>query len=83
MTKRNIEFEGTARLFTNGRSQAVRLPAGCRFEGDQVYVRKVGDQVILSPRPFRWDDFFDDPERPSEDFMAERHDLPLPNRDGL
>ncbi len=46
-------------------------------------MRTVGDQVILSPRPFRWDDFFDDPERPTEDFMAERHDLPLQNRDGL
>ena len=42
-----------ARLFSNGGSQAVRLPAEFRFDGDQVYVRRdreTGD-VILSSRP--------------------------------
>jgi antitoxin VapB len=50
----------TAKLFTNGGSQAVRLPADFRFEGDQVYIRRderTGD-VILSSRPGRnWADF--------------------------
>lgn len=41
--------EYTAALFTNGGSQAVRLPKECRFEGDSVRVRKVGDSVILEP----------------------------------
>ncbi|MFC3226833.1 antitoxin [Marinibaculum pumilum] len=49
-----------AKLFMNGRSQAVRLPAAMRFEGcDEVYVRQdpeTGD-VILSRRPGSWDDF--------------------------
>ena len=49
----------TARLFTNGGSQAVRLPAEFRFEGEEVYVRRdsrTGD-VILSLRPrMRWAD---------------------------
>jgi len=42
----------TAKLFKNGRSQAVRLPAEFRFEGDEVLIRRdplTGD-VILSPR---------------------------------
>lgn len=39
-----------AKLFQHGRSQAVRLPKEFRFEGTEVFVRKVGDDVILSAR---------------------------------
>ena len=49
-----------AKIFKNGRSQAVRLPAAFRFATDEVYIRKdpeSGD-VILSTRPTSWDDFF-------------------------
>lgn len=38
-----------AKLFTNGRSQAVRLPREFRFEGKEVAIRKDGDAVILEP----------------------------------
>ena len=38
-----------AKLFRNGRSQAVRLPKEFRFSGDEVFVRKEGDAVILEP----------------------------------
>lgn len=51
----------TAKLFQNGRSQAVRLPAEYRFQGDEVFIRrdhKSGD-VILSRRPNSWQDFFE------------------------
>ena len=41
----------TARLFTHGGSQAVRLPKEFRFEGTEVHVRRVGNEVVLSPRP--------------------------------
>ena len=50
----------TAKLFRNGRSQAVRLPAEFRFQGNQVFIRqdqKTGD-VILSRRPESWKEFF-------------------------
>jgi antitoxin VapB len=50
----------TAKLFRNGRSQAVRLPASYRFEGDEVFIRRdetTGD-VILSSKPSGWDEFF-------------------------
>ena len=49
-----------AKLFTNGRSQAVRLPAAFRFDGQEVFIRQdpeTGD-VILSRKPPNWDDFF-------------------------
>jgi antitoxin VapB len=38
-----------AKLFTHGRSQAVRLPKEFRFEGREVRIRKIGDRVILEP----------------------------------
>lgn len=40
---------GIAKLFRNGRSQAVRLPQGFRFKGDRVRVRRVGTGVLLEP----------------------------------
>lgn len=40
-----------AKLFTHGRSQAVRLPKEFRFEGTEVFVRRVGNDVVLSPGP--------------------------------
>ena len=51
----------TAKLFRNGRSQAVRLPAEYRFDESEVYIRRdpaTGD-VILSRRPESWQDFFE------------------------
>lgn len=69
-----------AKVFRNGRSQAIRLPKACRVDADEVYIQKVGDRLILSPRPLSWDDFFDSPERPTEDFMQERVDLPAQER---
>lgn len=49
-----------AKLFINGRSQAVRLPAAYRFDTKEVFIRKdeeTGD-VILSRKPANWDGFF-------------------------
>lgn len=49
-----------AKLFANGRSQAVRLPAAYRFDAKEVFIRQdaeTGD-VILSRKPATWDDFF-------------------------
>jgi antitoxin VapB len=49
-----------AKLFANGRSQAVRLPAAYRFNTQEVFIRQdpeTGD-VILSRKPESWDDFF-------------------------
>jgi antitoxin VapB len=74
----------TARLFRNGRSQAVRLPADYRFQGSQVYVRRdpaTGD-VILSRRPESWQDFFELMKTIDvpEDFLADRQDAPPQKR---
>jgi antitoxin VapB len=76
-----------ARLFRNGRSQAVRLPAEYRFEGTEVYVRRDPDSgdVILSRRPDSWTDFFElmkNLQLP-EDFLADRGDQPPQKREML
>ena len=44
-----VTATNTAKLFWNGRSQAVRLPKAFRFEGDEVRIRRSGDSVILEP----------------------------------
>lgn len=74
-----------AKLFTNGRSQAVRLPSAYRFDGKEVFIRRdpqTGD-VVLSRKPTSWDEFFalvDNADIPA-DFMADREDLPQQERD--
>ena len=72
-----------AKLFKNGRSQAVRLPAEFRFAESEVYVRRdpaTGD-VVLSRRPESWDEFFQLVRRLDvpQDFMTDRRDPPPPN----
>ncbi len=62
----------TAKLFINGRSQAVRLPKEYRFDEDEVFITKVDDMVILYPRRKGWDLLARSIERFTEDFMAER-----------
>lgn len=78
-----------AKLFKNGASQAVRLPAEFRFEGDEVYVSRddaTGD-IVLSTRPGAraWDSFFEllhSIDAPA-DFMAERPLNVLPQEHGV
>ena len=72
-----------AKLFMNGRSQAVRLPKEFRFAGAEVLIRKEGQNIILSPRPPSWEAFFKETPLPSEDFMATREDLPPQSRQDL
>lgn len=72
-----------AKLFMNGRSQAVRLPKEFRFAGSEVLISKEGQNIILSPRPPSWDAFFKETPLPSEDFMETREDLPPQSRQEL
>jgi len=75
----------TAKLFMNGRSQAVRLPAVFRFDCKEVFIRKdpVTGDIILSRKPGSWDDFFklmETVEIP-EGFMDDRDNELPPDRD--
>jgi antitoxin VapB len=67
----------TAKIFTNGRSQAVRLPKEFRFDTSEVYIRKVGDEVVISAKKSSWEDFFNRKSTFGDDFLAERdNDFP-------
>jgi antitoxin VapB len=66
----------TAKLFQNGKSQAVRLPKEFRFKGDRVYVKKMGNAVILLPYGAPWQSLLESLSLFSDDFMQTR-DQPL------
>ncbi|MBM3334050.1 antitoxin [Candidatus Sumerlaeota bacterium] len=72
-----------ARLFKNGRSQAVRLPKECRFRGKNVYVHKLEGAVMLVPRDDPWASLVSSLGNFSEDFMAERGQPPQQRRKKL
>jgi antitoxin VapB len=71
-----------ARVGKNNRAQVVTIPLEFRFpEGmKQVFIRKVGDEVILSPRPSDWGAFLASNVRASDDFMVGVEDLPVQER---
>ena len=64
----------TAKIFMNGRSQAVRLPKECRFDTDEVYITKQGQNIIISPKQPNWDEFFDSRSVFDDDFLSDRDD---------
>ncbi len=74
----------TAKVFENGRSQAVRLPKECRFNGDEVAVNKIGDIVILMPKTDKWNAFMQAIDMFSPDFMEDgRADKEIQERESL
>ncbi|MDR2662537.1 MAG: antitoxin [Treponema sp.] len=64
----------TARLFSNGRSQAVRLPKEYQFKGEDVYIQKIGDAVILFPMEKEWETFLHGLNSFSDDYFSEGRD---------
>jgi antitoxin VapB len=62
----------TAKLFKNGDSQAVRLPKEFRFDGAEVFIKRVGDAVVLLPKARAWQTLVGSLDKFPSDFMAER-----------
>lgn len=74
----------TAKIFQNGRSQAVRLPKAFRLTGTEVKITREGNKIILEPIELSWDDWFKNLEQIPEDFMSQGREQPaLPERDWL
>jgi len=71
----------TAKIFMNGRSQAVRLPKDFRFDCDEVFIRKHGDKIIISPKKNTWDEFFDEESAFDDNFLEDREQEKPQNRD--
>ncbi len=60
----------TAKLFQNGRSQAVRLPKEFQFQGEEVFIHKHGQAVLLIPYDKAWEVFMEGVKSFSDDFMS-------------
>ena len=61
----------TAKIFTNGGSQAIRLPKTCRFDNDEVFVNRIGNIVMLIPKEERWKNMVRSIDYFTDDFMVE------------
>jgi antitoxin VapB len=70
-----------AKVFMNNRSQAVRLPKEFQFSTQEVFIRRKGSEVVLSPRPFDWTSYLADAPVASPDFMEGIEDLPVQERE--
>jgi len=73
----------TAKLFKNGKSQAVRLPKEFKFAGDEVYINRIGRNVILIPKDDPWGSLLNSLNKFSDDFMSERIQPSLKERKKL
>jgi antitoxin VapB len=69
-----------AKLFMNNRSQAVRLPKDFQFRTDEVFIRREGGDVVLSPRPSDWSAYLAEAPVASAHFMEGVEDLPVQER---
>ncbi len=58
------------RVFKSGNSQAVRLPREFRLDVEEVFIRKEGNSIVITPRPATWDGFMENCERLSDDFSV-------------
>lgn len=70
-----------AKIFMNNRSQAVRLPKEFQFKTPEVFIRKEGGDVILSPRPLDWSWYLAEGPVASSSFMEGVEDLPVQERE--
>ncbi len=73
----------TAKLFKNGKSQAVRLPREFKFQGTEVYIKRIGRNVMLIPKDDPWESLLSSLDEFSDDFMADRLQPEVDKRENL
>jgi antitoxin VapB len=73
----------TAKLFKNGKSQAVRLPKKFKFEGTEVYIKRIGRNVLLIPKDDPWESLISSLDDFSDDFLVKREQPLFDKRKGL
>ena len=74
-----------AKVFLNGRSQAIRIPKDFRVDSDEVYIEKVGNTLVITPKKENhWDSLSDALDKiDTSDFMIERTEAPMDKREEL
>ena len=74
----------TAKLFLNGKSQAIRLPKKYRFNAKEVSIIPFGKGVIIQPIIDSWDEVFENIKlAPQKDFLLDREDYPAQTRESM
>ena len=76
-----VQMQRTAKIFMNNRNQAVRLPKEFQFATTEVFIRKQGDEVILTARPKDWSAYLSSGPVASPEFMEDVEDLPVQERE--
>lgn len=69
----------TAKIFENGKSQAVRLPKKYRFSGDEVFIQRLGSAIILVPKEDVWQTFLNGLNGFSDDFFEDGREVEIPS----
>ncbi|NSW90550.1 MAG: AbrB/MazE/SpoVT family DNA-binding domain-containing protein [Firmicutes bacterium] len=72
-----------AKLFINGRSQAVRLPKEYRFKGSEIYIKKFGDIVLLIPKDSEWKVMEKSLDYFTGDYLSDRNQPEIDQRDDI
>jgi antitoxin VapB len=73
----------SAKIVQNGKSQAIRLPKEYRFPGTKVYLKRMGNAVVLLPEQDSWQALINSLELFSHDFMTERSQPPIQSREDM
>jgi antitoxin VapB len=71
----------TAKLFQSGNSQAIRLPKAYRLPGKKVYLKRVGNAIMVLPEDSAWQPMLDSLSKFSSDFMKDREQPPQQERE--
>jgi len=74
-------MQRTAKVFMNNRSQAVRLPKDFQVRATELFIRRSGEDIILSPRPSDWSAYLENGPVASPSFMENVEDLPVQERE--
>lgn len=78
-----VEHRRIARLFRNGRNQAVRLPRDYEIHAKEVYIERAGDALVLTPKPRSWDAYFTDARRLGAKVPDHVEDMPATELEAL
>ena len=72
-----------AHVYQDGQYQTIRLPKEFRFKGENVYIKKVGNIVVLIPNENPWQSLFESLDQFTDDYMEEREQPPEQKREDI
>lgn len=73
----------TAKVFDSGNSQAIRIPKKFKLKGKEAYITKIGDAIVILPMKQKWNSLIGSLDKFSDDFMEERNQGILEERNNM